>query len=283
MVHFLQRTYPGDFSLNTVAYDAGLRIKKDSVTQAAYKMGVTDIDPKINSVATKANTPVAAGLYKFEKVNKVKPPSWEDNAGIDSAIKAYTSELPSDKVSRSGYYQVAEKSRRGDHSDKLHDLWKYEPNFDGAVYRGTRLRGPQVKAYEALKEGQILSNKAPLSTSSKVIEAADFLPNQQSVEVDRLDSIIAGLGSDKESLMVTIRSKNGYDISEASSLDEAEVLIKPGTALRVIRKDETGNIKHLLLEEVELPKGAKTNTHLLQALGLVGAGTAYEQQNRKDK
>ena len=265
-----------EFAINPVAADAGMRVKRDSVTKAMYKMGVTDIDPKINNVATKANTPIAADLYQFKKSNKISKPAWEGDDKIKDAIENYTGESEL-AAPGEGFNAISKASRGGETGADLHKLWTYPPNFDGAVYRGTRLKSAQVKAYDGLKEGDILSNSAPLSTSKESKITADFLPNQTSVEVNRLDSIMSGLGSDRESLVVTIRSKNGYDISKQSVLSgEQEVLIKPNTALRVVRKDVTGNIKHLLLEEVEVPTGAKMNKHILQALGLVGAGSAYE-------
>jgi len=231
-----------------------------------------------------ANQKMAVELYSFKGENKVTDAAWEGDDELMETIADYSEDSYFLEGGRESYNDISKKLRSGDSSSKINKLWSYEPNFDGAVYRGTRLKGHQVKAFEAIQEGDIVASKSLMATTSSPSEAAQFLPEQTSVEIGRIDRSLGNASQPHESLVVTVRTKNGYDISQHSTqADEAEVLIKPGTTFVVLSKDTVGNIRHILLEEVSAPKGAKVNKDILSIMGVVGIGSAAKIQDNKER
>lgn len=297
----LKRTYPetkviganidemsDDFEVNYIAVKAGEDAHRSAKYTAGKAMG-TDVElPQggINPHIDGLNNQASMELYTFKGENKITESTWDGDDNLLDAIEDYTHD-PMEEIANGGrHYDAVIDSQRGGNA-KAHDidkLWEYEPNFDGAVYRGTRLREDQVALFDSLEEGQVLGSKAMMSASFEPKVASEFTPSRKHVEINRIDKELGNASRPTEGMVVTIRTKNGYNISEHSTVsDEAEVLLKPGSSYSIISKDIVGEMRHLLLEEIDPRivdiikdsshgKNFNPNNDILGALGLTAVG-----------
>jgi hypothetical protein len=115
------------------------------------------------------------------------------------------------------------------------------PDYQGTVYRGSKMTAEWVKKYEdASKAGQLMSDPAFLSTSYSQTQAEVFR-DQPDAEAKKAGKI---------PVMYTIQSKHGKRIEFLSyKAREAEVLFKPNTAFRVLRVDRVGVNAEILMVE----------------------------------
>lgn len=180
------------------------------------------------------------------------------------------------------------RSTRGAEPDLLDPLFEYPPNYEGTMYRGSRLKGPAQKAaFDELQKGDILGTRSHLSTSTDPDVAREFMQEPRSTK--RL--INMGREGDEKMrhpLHVTIQGK-GHFIEDITSVEgEMEALIQAGNLYEVLDKREIALVNHLLIRQLPAEaadymrqKGVPINRDILQILGLVGTGSAMSQINEE--
>jgi len=141
-------------------------------------------------------------------------------------------------------------------------------NFKGLTYRGSRLTSDQLNALDAyVKEGSILSNINPMSTSTDFDVAKGFTKGD--IQNGRKDAIFTF-------------NTTGHDVRNYSTYsNEDEVLIGHGKHFQVLSKFETDMQVHILLEEIdpEIVKLMGTSKSKIGSdiFGLLGIGLGLSQ------
>jgi len=156
--------------------------------------------------------------------------------------------------------------------NQLQKVFQKEGNFFGETYRGTLLDTDKVSK---LKEGDIIKNKAVLSTSHDPSIAETFSLKSQ------------GKGTNTN-IKFNIKDTPQYNIEKYSEFpDEKEVLIKPGTYSKVVRKKDSGDNVQLelnTLSDLDVSKLSKTEyNNIFKTLMGVGGISTIPKQNKEEE
>jgi hypothetical protein len=175
-------------------------------------------------------------------------------------------ELFKDKTLRKDNYKLT-------NVNALSDLFRYQGDYLGTTYRGTRLSD---KVLNTLKPGDILINPTPMSTSKDVIEAETWAKS--------------GVLTENRNARTILEIDNNvlpqYNISQYSyHPHEQEILMEPNLPLKVldISKADDGIIEvHLEVDKDYINNPAGTKHAVYNALGiLLGIGLGSQMNEAK--
>jgi hypothetical protein len=200
----------------------------------------------------------------------------QNNSFMNGLIREYTAdeykflnnmyrELFKDKTLRKDNYKLT-------NVNALSDLFRYQGDYLGTTYRGTRL---DYRVINALNPGDILVNPSPFSTSTKLSEAMAWAKS--------------GNLKPGRNMRVVLRIDNDvlpqYDIDKYSANPgEGEVLLEPNLPLKVKGIQVKNSIRelHLEVDKDYINNPAGTKHAVYNALGiLLGVGIGSQMNEAK--
>lgn len=169
------------------------------------------------------------GKARVKKAFPTPPPHQEEIAALSIYTTGYF--LNQNKTLRGEPLNKESMSRYDQTKDKINQTNKMAiaalnsmPDFNGTVYRGANLPQSIIDQY---KPGEMIQEKGFVSTSQT--KKAAYNGNTRFI----------------------IASKTGTDISKISAYEkEKEVVMKPNTAFKVLKKKARGGITTIYLEEI---------------------------------